>query len=421
MKLLTRTTLYILYFSILAFIASGFIFYLSIRTIINKQIDSSLITEKNIIQEQIEHTDTIPDFKAAFGHLIEVKIFDKVIRKKEILKDTLVITENANDEDIPYRSLFFANNTKNNKGYTISILQQVSEKKDLLEDISTLLLILFILLMLIFVIVNYWISKRLWIPFYKSLDLINSFEITSRKTLDFEKTDIEEFNRLNQVLDKMSEKIKTDYFNLKEFNENASHEIQTPLAVIRSKLELLSQNENLSFEQISILQSINEAVTKLSKLNKGLILISKIDNQQFTITAEVNIGEIIERFLFDFEEIIQLKKIRVIKEFDSLIVCFIDPLLAEILISNLISNAVRHNIIGGNVTIKTFPNLLVISNTGKPLLVDPETLFNRFIKHGTQTDSVGLGLSIVKKIVAFYNFKITYAYINDTHEVKVFF
>lgn len=233
MKLLTKTTLFILYFTVFAFIASGFIFYYSIRTIVYKQIDSSLITEKNIIQEQIEHTDTIPDFNAAFGHLIEVKLYDRTFKLKQKIKDTIINADN--DDNIPYRKLYFTGTTKHHKGYSISISHPLSEKKELLENTNTLLFVLFIFLIIILVIVNYWISKKLWIPFNKSLEVIDQYDINSDSSPIFINSNIQEFNKLNHVLERMSEKIRTDYINLKEFNENASHEIQTPLSIIRSR------------------------------------------------------------------------------------------------------------------------------------------------------------------------------------------
>jgi len=419
MKLLTKTSLYLLCFTIIAFIASGFIFYYSIRSIVYKQIDASLITEKNIIQEQIEHTDTIPDFNAAFGHLIEVRVFEHQLKHKQTIKDTLI---NPNeDDDIPYRNLNFTGTTKNRKGYSISISHPLSEKQDLLEDVNSLLFILLIILMLIFIIVNYWISKRLWIPFYKSLDIINRFEVSSAKPLVFTKSDIHEFNMLNQVLEKMSEKIRTDYINLKEFNENASHEVQTPLSVIRSKLELLMQYENLNPDQVNLLESVNDAITRLSKLNQGLLIISKIDNQQFTAQEEVVVENVFQKILNDYEEMIQLKKISVTVDFESSIAISMNPILAGILASNLISNSVRYNVENGFLKITKRNKTLTVSNSGSSLNIDTNLLFNRFTKGGSDHESVGLGLSIVKRIINYYGLSIDYLYSNHTHEIKIDF
>ena len=419
MKLLTKTSLYLLYFTTIAFIVAGFIFYYSIRTIVYKQINDALITEKNIIQEQIEHTDTIPDFNTGFGHLIEVKIFENQLKHKQTIKDTLINTNE--DDDIPYRKLYFTSTTKNKKGYSISISHPLSEKKDLLENISILLLILFIVLILIFVVVNYWLSKRLWIPFYRSLAEINRFDINSSTPPSFSESDIQEFNRLNKVLENMAKTIRNDYLSLKEFNENASHEIQTPLSIIRTKLELLLQYENLNTEQINLLESVNNALTRLSKLNQGLIIISKIDNQQFASSEEISIQSVIQNLLCENEEIIRLKNITLSTDFQSPLKTTINPILAEILATNLISNAIRHNTENGYIDIKTIDNTLVIANSGNTLNIDTSNLFNRFSKNSSNKDSVGLGLSIVQKIISYYNFTISYTYTDLNHEIKVIF
>lgn len=312
MKLLTKTTLYLLYLTVIAFIASGFIFYYSIRTIAYKQLDSNLITEKNIIQEQIDHTDTIPNFNdVAFWHLIEVKIYDYSLKHRQVIKDTL-INPNSIEDEVPYQKLYFSNTTKHHKGYTISISLPLSEKKDLLENIS-----ISAPCSIYYPNIRYCKlldTKNLWTPFYKSLEIISMFDINTPPK--FSKSDIKEFNKLNQVLESMSEKIRYNYINLKVFNENASHEIQTPLSIIRAKLELLMQYENLNTEQLNLLASIYEAITRLSRINQGLLIISKIDNQQFASSEKVHIVEIFRKTLCEYEEIIQLKKVTLYTNFN---------------------------------------------------------------------------------------------------------
>jgi len=142
------------------------------------------------------------------------------------------------------------------------------------------------------------------------------FDINAYAPPKFSKSDIKEFNKLNQVLESMSEKIKYNYINLKVFNENASHEIQTPLSIIRAKLELLMQYENLNTEQLNLLASIYEAITRLSRINQGLLIISKIDNQQFASSEKVHIVEIFRKTLCEYEEIIQLKKVTLYTNFN---------------------------------------------------------------------------------------------------------
>jgi signal transduction histidine kinase len=217
----------------------------------------------------------------------------------------------------------------------------------------------------------------------------------------------------------MTKKMRRDYFNLKEFNENASHEIQTPLAIIKSKLELLIQGEGLDEEQIGMINSVYEASTRMSRLNQGLLLISKIDNNQFHHTEKVDLQKIMEKTLEHFEEIINLKKIRIIHHFNSPACPQMNPVLAEILISNLISNSIRHNIEEGEILINMNSEGFEITNTGHPTTIPPDELFRRFRKSERTSDSVGLGLAIVKKIVQLYQFDIKYEVKENIHLIKL--
>jgi signal transduction histidine kinase len=420
-KLLHKSTLFFFLFTIITFIVGGNIFYIKARSIIYQQIDSSLITEKNIIEEEILETNEIPDFKDLFfEHKIKVEIFRFSNNETCIFKDTSIFNE-KNEEYIDYRMLEFTSNTKQGNGYAISILQSVESKQDLLQFIGLALFFLFFFLIIISLIINFGISKNLWHNFDDSLDKISKFDISSPNALDLSETTIKEFQQLNKVLIQMSGKMQKDYLNLKEFNENASHEIQSPLAIIRSQLELLFQNENLNESQLRSLKTISDSVNRLSKLNQGLILISKIDNQQFATSEKITINRVVEKLLFDFEELIHLKNIRIEKNFISEVSQHMNIMLAEILISNLISNAIRYNVDGGFIKMIINEKSFEIINPGLPLKSSPLRMFERFRMENHASDSVGLGLSIVKRIVDYYKMKIVYLNNDDLHEIIISF
>ena len=406
--------------SLLAMITGGALLYLTIKKVIYKQVDNSLITEKTIIQDQIEQTDTIPDFEATFGHQIEVKLLNYAVRNYQSIKDT-DIYDSKTDSFTPFRYIYSTGNTIQKKGYIITIFQEISEKNELLQDISLYMFFLFFSLLLISILINYLIARRLWGPFYKSVKIAGKFDIQSDKPLDLPKTDINEFNQLNDVFYDMTHKMRNDYLNLKEFSENASHEIQTPLAVIRSKTDLLMQQNNLNKESLSLIKSINEATTKLFKLNQGLLLISKIDNQAFHEKKLVSLKNILESGLENYTEILQLKKIKVELDLTDGGLVEMNDVLAEILISNLLSNAVRFNIDNGFIKCHIDRNNLIISNPGPSMTIDPEFLFRRFHKGSDNPHSVGLGLSIVKKITETYRMNITYTCDNYVHEISLQF
>jgi signal transduction histidine kinase len=399
-------------------IAGAVLLYFTIRRVVYKQIDNSLITEKVIIQDQIEQSDTIPDFAASFGHQIEVSLLNSPARNAQIIKDT-VSYDTISGNYLPYRYIYFSGITHRKKSYTISIFQTLSEKQELLEDISLYMFFLFLSLFLISILLNYLISRKLWSPFYNSVDKAGRFDIQSDKLLDLPDTDINEFRQLNLVFEQMTQKMRNDYLNLKEYNENAAHEIQTPLAVIRSKMEILMQHKELKKDSINLIKSIDEATTRLFKLNQGLLLISKIENLYFQEEKEISLKQIIEKGIDNYKEIMQLKKITIEMETSDPAIVLMNEVLAEVLVSNLLSNAVRYNIDGGFIRFYTNDRCITITNSGLPLKTDPELLFRRFHKGSDNPQSVGLGLSIVKKIADNYKMKIFYICTGNIHKLKL--
>jgi signal transduction histidine kinase len=399
-------------------ITGGLFLYIAVRNNIYNQIDDSLMTEKNIIQDQIEQTDTIPDFSATFGHQIEVRFLNNIVKTTEAIHDT-VIHDSISGEDLPYRYIYYRGNTVRNQGYSIRIMQVLSEKMDLLETIALYTFYLFLVLLLISLVLNYIVSRKLWKPFYRTVEKAENFNLVSDESFDLPETDILEFNQLNRVIQRMTLKMKSDYHNLKEFSENAAHEIQTPLAIIRAKTELLMQGKNMKKENLVHIKSINEAISRLFKLNQGLLVISKIENQYYYEARKISLKEILENYIDNYREILNLKKIRVEEEISSDAFVVMNEVLADILISNLLSNAVRYNVDGGFIKCRIDDESVIISNSGLPLQSDPELLFRRFYKKSDNPKSLGLGLSIVKKIVDNYRMSIRYTYRDSVHELRL--
>ena len=399
-------------------IAGGMFLYFTIKKDVYRQIDTSLVTEKDIIQDQVEQDEIIPDFSATFGRQIDVRFLDGTVNETESIKDT-VMHDDKSAEDLPYRYIYYTGNTVNKRGYSITIFQVLTEKIHLLESISVYTFCLFIALLFISFLLNYLISRRLWSPFYKSVEKADNFNILSDNPLVLPETDIIEFQQLNRLFERMIKKMRSDYLNLKEFNENAAHEIQTPLAIIRSKSELLMQNKNLRKDSLDLIKSINEATNRLFKLNQGLLIISKIENQYYSEIKKISLRDVVSLCLDNYREIMNLRSIRVEFDASSEAMVEMNEVLAEVLISNLISNAVRYNNDKGFIKCLLDDRQLIISNSGLPLTVDPELLFQRFHKGNDNPQSVGLGLSIVRKITDSYKMKISYSNSGNVHEVKL--
>lgn len=419
-RLLVKTSRYYLALSAGVFLITGLVFYLLLHRIFYSQLDQGLLNEKMLIEETINYSDSVPDFRTIFGHLADVTILYERNKRSDRIHDTVMY----NDEEgkfLSYRHLFAENTSLRNKGYTINIYKPLLETERLIGWILAVVALLFITLLLLLVVVNYTISRRVWIPFYRTLSLLENYNVNREKPLPVNESDIFEFDRLNQALTRMSDKIQRDFLNLKEFNENAAHELQTPLAVIKSKLELLIQDERLDEEQLKTISAIFEATTRITKLNQGLLLISRIDNEQFTGQEPVPLAPLIRKILDHFGELTELKKINVSVTLDEAATVRMNPALAEILISNLISNAIRHNLLAGTLEIFLNAAQLSITNTGKPLTCPPEQLFQRFRKSDPSGDSVGLGLAIVHKIAVLNKITIDYQTDGNLHTLLLKF
>ena len=419
MKLLTRTSRYYLLISVVVFIISGLIFFRLLHSVFEKQLDETLFEEKLLIEETINFSDSVPDFRSVFGHMIDITILNTTHVKTEYIRDTLMY-DSDQGSFAAFRHLFVENTSVKHKGYTINIYKPLRDSEKLIAEIILVVALVFIILLILLVWVNYFIARRVWIPFYRTIRNLSHYEINQEKPLNLLKTDIYEFNLLNQALEKMSKKIRQDFINLKEFNENASHELLTPVSVINSKLELLIQREDLDEQQLQLISAVFDATSRISKLNQGLLLISKIENNQFTQAEEVDIAQIIDITLEHFEEIIEHRKIVITKEYFHKVTLNMNRTLAEILITNLISNAIRHNIASGNIEIILAADSFSVTNTGQHLKTDPARLFERFRKSESNPDSVGLGLSIVQKIANLYQMKVTYTYSEGLHTLKIF-
>ncbi len=420
MKLLTRTSLSYILISVVVFIISGLVFFNLLHTIFKRQLDATLTEEKMLVEQTINYSDSVPDFRLVFGHMIDVTILNAPQQKKSYIKDTLMY-----DSDLgsfaSFRHLFTENTSIKQKGYTINIYKPLRDSENLIADIVISLALVFISLLLLLVIVNYFITRRIWIPFYRILHNLSIYEINQAKPLELAGSEIYEFKLLMTALEKMSKKIQFDYMNLKEFNENAAHELQTPLAIIKSKLELLIQKENLDENQLQLISGIFEATTRMSKLNQGLLLISKIENNQFNQTENINLAQILDKTIEHFEEMIDHRGITVSKVYQNHVTLMMNPILAEIFITNLVSNAIRHNILNGRIDLIVKHDSLTITNTGQLLKTDPGELFQRFRKSESSNDSVGLGLSIVQKIAGLYQMKVVYQHHEGLHTLIISF
>jgi signal transduction histidine kinase len=248
---------------------------------------------------------------------------------------------------------------------------------------------------------------------------MRQFNLSSKRYETTELSSIDEFRDLDTAVRNMTDKIVKDYNTLKTFADNASHEMQTPLAIIRSKLDLLIQGQNLDEAQVRQLQDIYDGTGRLTRLNQSLLLLSKIENNQFTEVRTVELKRLLEDKLLQVEDILQAKQIRLDTDLQPASIA-LNEYLAEILINNLLHNAIRHNVPDGNIDIRLRKDELEIGNSGERHGFDGGEIFERF-KKGDRSEGSGLGLAIVKQICDNYGFRINYSYGNGFHLFKIGF
>lgn len=416
MKLIQKTRQTYILYSIVIFVISSTVIYYTLKNIVTSKQDEKLIWDKELIARKIKYDYPLPIF--------DVEDFPAKTYIPDTLyfKDTLIYQVISGVEKYElYRQLTSVETLPNNKTYRIITRSSLVRNQDFILAITISVGVVILLLMVTVFFVNTNVLKAAWLPFYDNLEKLRNFDVEENQPLELRQSNIDEFEELNTSLIKLTDKINSDYRNLKEFTENASHEMQTPLAIIQSKSEMLLQADNLKSNQLQEIQSIYQSVQRLSKLNKTLLLLAKIDNNQFAETEMIDVNEVLDRHLEIFEDFISLKQLKVQTKTAMDAKIKANPLLFDMVVSNLISNAIKHNSKGGNLEILTTNLFMSVSNSGEAPKMDSQSLFERFKKESTASNSFGLGLAIVKKVCDNYHWKISHSYEEGQHNISVYF
>ena len=294
------------------------------------------------------------------------------------------------------------------------------ENKDLITTILLVNLGILGLLLISLNQLNRFLSRRLWQPFYQTIQQIQTFSIQQDAKLELSHTPIDEFDQLNRSLERMTEKLQRDYRSLRRFTENASHELQTPLAIMRNQVDLLLQNSDRPPTDFASIRHLSEAVSRLSRLNKALLLLTKIENEQYRVTEPIRLLPLLEKKLATLQPLLAERGITLQSDVKD-ITLEIHPVLADVLLNNLLENAIKHNVSNGQIEIRLSAGKLLIANTGAPLETPPLELFERFAKGSANHQSLGLGLAIVREICTLCGWTISYDIQQDRHQIRVGF
>ncbi|MBO9151292.1 sensor histidine kinase [Chitinophaga sp. GCM10012297] len=285
----------------------------------------------------------------------------------------------------------------------------------------TVLTVLFFALMLAgFILLNRRISNRLWQPFYRSLEQIKKFDLGRQEKIMFGETDIEEFSELNHGLDRLIDGSIAAYAQQKEFADNASHELQTPLAIVQSKLDLLLQNKSLTTEQYNIIEDANRALARVTRINKNLLLLTKIENSQFMDRERIDLSALLDNNASLFATLAEGRGLSLETNIRHGVEVEGNRILVEILLNNLVTNAIRYSPEGGKIVLSLAPDSLTVRNPGEVGLKE-EQLFRRFSTASSQSPGTGLGLALVKQICGRYGWQVVYRFGNAAHIFSIRF
>lgn len=417
MKLVDKYNRVTLLASFVVLVFTGVIYYTVIHFILTERLDKDLSIEE----------DEVEAYAAAYGKLplpgnfkdqtVQYKSLDsgEIIEPRYLYTDYYNESEHANE---PGRSLITSVKVQG-KNYEVTITKSRVESEYLVRIIFYITIGVTVLLIVTLLLVNRLILNRLWKPFNTVLTQMKAFNLRGKNEIEPALSNIDEFNELNQSAVAMSLRVKDDYKELKSFTDNAAHEMMTPMAVINSKLDTLIQTETFTDRQGELIEDVYAAVRKLSRLNQSLLLLAKIENNLITDQEDVDLEDLLTVKIRQFQELFQAEQIVVSFKAATKILLF-NKYLADILINNLISNAIRHNYKGGRIDIVLNQEKLTISNTSLMPALDQNKAFERFYKN-TASEGMGLGLAISRQICMRYQFDLSYSYIGTMHQFKFSF
>lgn len=421
MKLLSHTyrKLALLLFLLMA--VWGVLFYYAIIDEVVDETDDTLENYGEILMESALHDPSILETE---GSLMSFYKFTPISEEegrhyRQVFYDATVYIE-LEDEDEPVRVMCTAFRMPDGQYYELKLMISILERDDMVEAMLWYLGALFLLFLICTSIGIQLVLKGVFRPLHRLLDWLHCIQPGKEVPPLDNPTKIREFRQLSDAALDMGNRSYKAYEEQKQFIENASHELQTPLAIVRGKVELLAESEGMTEQQMEQLDEIYATLGRAVKLNKSLLLLSRIENGQYTEMEDVSVDEILDELLPDLMDIYEHKQVRLIRKREEqpfIIRC--NHSLAQILVSNLVKNSLLHNREEGELQVLTTPTSLVIKNTGDVPL-DGEKLFRRFY-HGMdgKKDSTGLGLAIARSIALSSSLKLTYEWQDGMHTFRL--
>lgn len=401
------------------------IFYFNMLDEIKGSVDEELENYKRQIVFKAEKDPTILQQKTFDEGFFSVNKIseEKALSFKDTYEDTEIYAQDADDEAPELEPVRILTTVFEQDGsfYELKIFNNMVEEDDLVKELLWDAAGLYVLLIFSILVINNLVLQRLWKPFYELLNELKNYRLGISKSFPKVETKTKEFSDLQDAVTTLLQYSEKSYEQQKEFIGDASHELQTPLAIAIGKLELLIEKENFTENQAEKIAEIMEIIDRLVRLNKSLLLLTKIENKQFFDNQEIKVNDIVQKNIEYLRDIAEFKEVEISFSENSELLVKADAALINIIVSNLLRNAIFHNIKSGKVEVQINAKKLIVKNTGIENSLHPEKIFTRFQKSEHHQSGSGLGLAIVQAIAELYDFSVSYDFKNGMHEFTVNF
>ena len=395
----------------------AFLFHSLILDEVYDNVDDGLKNQKiEIIREAYRDPNLLNTTEFGLSQFKITKVDPSKYDERNHFSNELVYMEYDDDME-PYRILRTGFYDKENHPYSLEIRTSTVEEDELIYDLSLSLIALYFFILISILLINHFGLKKAFKPFGQIISQLRKYEVGNSEKPKLVETNVKEFSYLQKEIERMINRNDEVFNSQKLFIENASHELQTPLTIALNKLDLLIENSDLKEKEVMSLVETKQTLWRMVNLNKSLLMLSRIENNQYKNNVEVNFTTLTKDLIEDYEEILEAEEIKLETNFKADFILDFNIDLARILISNLIRNAIKHNNEEKIIKIESDSNQFIISNTGKNATLDSNLIFNRFYKQGTSDGNNGLGLSIVDTIIRNQqNLKLDYNYEFPFHQ-----
>ena len=421
MKLVNLLTLRLSVIGALVFAFWATLFYFAIIDEINDEVDDSLEDHAETVIRRSLAGEPLPDEPATTNnqyYLHEVSAEYAASRSHIRYEDNEVYIKSKNEFE-PARTISYIFNDDQGRFFEVVVFTPTIDKADLKAAVAYWLAALYAAMVACIVVVNRRSLRRGMRPLQAILAWLDDYRLGERNKEMPQNTSVTEFRRLGEAISRTTKRNEALFEEQKRFTANASHELQTPLAVIQSRLEMLLDDGQLTEQQMGEVVKALHTLKALARTNRSLLLLSKIAGGQFTSTEAVSMAGTVDRLLPDMEMIYAHKGITVERRTDGDLVLNMDESLATTLATNLLKNAFTHCNRGGRIAISISTTSMSIANTGQETPLDGQRIFERFYHTPGNASSTGLGLSIVQAICRLYGISVDYRFERGMHVFNV--